>query len=193
MNFIEIGSNDYDTLLSSKYFSKTSWGIIVEPVKKYFDNLPIIENVQYLNYAITANKDGIQKFYEPIDHPNPEWVKSIGSLKCDHPTLKELNISKQTVETTVNAMSLQNFYNFIPEDNIHFLKIDAEGTDFELLENWDFIKFKPMHIQFESKLMSTEELNIIIEKLKKENYIVTKAIKKDYAGRAYNHIAQLEF
>lgn len=192
MNFIEIGSNDYDTLLTSQYFSKNNWGIIAEPVKKYFDNLPKRDNVIYLNSALTSHHDGKMKFYQPIENPHPEWVKSIGSLHPDHPTLKELDIKNQTTESTVETISLSTLYGIIPENKIHFLKLDTEGNDFEILSHWDFGRFRPMHIQFESKLMSDVQLTNIFEILDKNKYLVSQGGKKDYNLRPYNHLAMLE-
>ena len=192
MNFIEIGSNDYDTFLTSPYFTKNSWGIIAEPVKKYFDNLPRKENVVYLNQALTSHHDGEMKFYQPIENPSPEWVKSIGSLYPNHPTLEELGIRDQTFESTVQTISLSTLYDLIPLNKIHFLKLDTEGNDFDILSNWDFDRFQPMHVQFESKLMSKEQLATICEILHNNKYIVSEGGKKDYSQRCYNHVAVLE-
>ena len=192
MNFIEIGSNDYDTFLTSQYFTKNSWGIIAEPVRRYFDNLPKKENVVYLNRALTSHHNGEMKFYQPIENPSPEWVKSIGSLHPNHPTLQELGIKDQTVESIVETISLKTLYDIIPENKIHFLKLDTEGNDFDILVNWDFVRFQPMHIQFESKLMSADQLSTICEILGKNKYIVSEGGKKDYNQRPYNHVAMLE-
>jgi len=192
VNFIEIGSCDYDTLLHNPYFCLQSWGIIVEPIKKYFDNLPQYPNVTYLNSAVTASNDGYQDFYAPIDEPDPAWVKSVGSLRENHPTLEYLGIRNQIVKTQVSVISLDTLYKHIPENKIHFLKIDTEGSDFEILSNWDFHQFKPMQIQFESKLMLSEELSSLILHLENLDYSVVPGNKKDYNSTPYNHIAILE-
>lgn len=178
MNFIEIGSNEYDTMLHSKFFSVHAWGIIVEPLNRFLNNLPVYDNVTYLNCAVTANYDGRADFYAPIDHPTPEWVKSVGSLHADHPTLKNLSITDQIVKTQVDAISLLTLYNQIPDNNIHFLKLDTEGNDFDLLYNWDFDRFTPLHIQFESKLMSSIELEKLIKLLETHGYSVVEGQKK---------------
>jgi len=192
VNFIEIGSNDYNTMIDSKFFCENSWGIIVEPLKNFIDKLKRHDNVQYLNYAITPDHDGSAKFYAPIDNPDPWWVKSIGSLYPDHPTIKDLKITGQTVETTVQTMSLDSLYKLIPDDRIHCLKIDAEGSDFGLLMAWDFERFKPLHIQFESKLMSKDQFKDLKDRLIHNEYSVVEGYSKDYNKNPYNHIAVLE-
>ena len=192
MNFIEIGSCDYDTILHSKYFTDDGWGVIVEPVLKYFKNLPRYQNVIYLNCAVTANQDEILDFYAPVEHPSPHWVKSVGSLHPNHPTLDYLGITEQTTKIQVNAISLETLYNHIPENKIHILKLDTEGTDFEILSHWDFEKFQPKQIQFETKLMSNKQLIDIKHRLQLFGYCVCAGVKKDYNQVPYNHIAVLE-
>lgn len=192
MNFIEIGSNDYDTILHSQFFSPKSWGIVIEPIKKYIDNLPKYSNVQYLDYALTAKQDGISTFYAPISNASPWWIKSVGSLDPTHKTLSQLNISDQRTKTLVKVMSLTTLYNLIPDPCIHFLKIDTEGKDFEILTGWDFNRYKPLNIQFESKLMDASQLKIVLKQLSAHGYAVVPGIKKDYNQVFYNHLAILE-
>jgi FkbM family methyltransferase len=192
MNFIEIGSNDYDTILHSDFFSASSWGIIVEPLSEFFNNLPKYQNVQYLNCAVTADYDGTIDFFAPISNPSPEWVKSVGSIHADHPTLKELDIKNQIRKTQVKAISLSTLYNHIPKSPIHFLKVDTEGNDFSLLNNWRFDLFRPLHIQFESKLMKSTVLNQLLDTLKTNGYSIAAGQHQDYKQRPYNHIAVLE-
>ena len=49
-HFIEIGSCDFDTL---NHLADYGWkGIIVEPIKKYLDNIPHKEGIEYVNVAI---------------------------------------------------------------------------------------------------------------------------------------------
>lgn len=191
MNWIEIGSCDYDTVLHSRYYCSTGWGIVVEPMQEYIQNLPHYDNVAYLNFAITANHNGDQTFYAPIENPSPAWVRAMGSLK-KHPTLSDLDIQNQTRQITVPTMSLSKFYTHIPENNIHFLKLDTEGMDYEILSNWDFDQFLPHKIQFESKLMSPDELSLLQQSLTNRGYCVCPGLKKDYNNRSYNHIAVLE-
>ena len=191
MNYIEIGTNEYGTLLENDYF--TGWGIVVEPVLKYFKKLPRKENVQYLNCALTPFTDGTIDFYEPIDSPQPEWVKSCGSVYPDHKTLKELGIKNQTFLSKVNAMSLDSLYKLIPAGPVHMLKIDTEGSDFGILNNWNFAKYKPMHLQFESKLMDKNQMQLVTNILSGHGYVISAGSEQDYNQTPYNHIATIEF
>ena len=192
MNFVEIGSNDYDTMVHSRFFCEQSWGIVVEPVKTFFDRIPRYANVTYLNSAVTPAHDGRIKFYAPVDDPDPPWVKSVGSVNPHHPTLQQLGIENQTHEIEVDAISLKTLYSHFPDDKIHVLKLDTEGSDYGLLTAWAFDQYLPMQIQFESKLMSATQLDTIRMLLTQYGYSVTAGHKKDYNATPYNHLAILE-
>ena len=191
MNWIEIGACDYDTVLHSNYHSSVGWGIVMEPIRQFLHNLPDCPNVIYLPCALTAHHDGYKDFYAPIDDPEPSWVRSMGSLQR-HPTLKSLGIRNQTRIIQVPTMSLNTFYSHIPDNKIHFLKLDTEGNDYEILSHWDFDRFLPHKIQFESKLMSPAELQQTQHQLSQKGYCVCAGLRLDYNGIPYNHVAMLE-
>ena len=55
LDFIEIGTSDYDTILESCYdFQK---GISIEPLKFYLDNRPNRSNVVKINGALVSDKN----------------------------------------------------------------------------------------------------------------------------------------
>ena len=55
MFFIEVGSCNFDTC---ERLIKNGWnGIVIEPVKYYFDSLPKYNNIFYENIAIDICKD----------------------------------------------------------------------------------------------------------------------------------------
>ena len=48
--FLEVGTCDFNTL---NYLSDLGWrGVMVEPVKKYLNNIEQKPNIHYLNYAV---------------------------------------------------------------------------------------------------------------------------------------------
>ena len=80
MFFIEVGSCNFDTC---ERLIKNKWnGIVIEPVKHYFDLLPKYDNIFYENIAIDVCKD-----YKEIEYINPkkinksnEWLSGISSI-----------------------------------------------------------------------------------------------------------------
>jgi len=60
--FIEIGSNSFDTCIP---LAEHGWsGVIVEPISQYLDELPILDNVSYVNAAVSDHDgSGVMKVY----------------------------------------------------------------------------------------------------------------------------------
>ena len=73
------------------------------------------------------------------------------------------------------------------------LKIDTEGSDFDILTNWNFAKYKPMHLQFESKLMDKNQMQLVTNILLGHGYVISAGSEQDYNQTPYNHIATIEF
>lgn len=80
-------------------------------------------------------------------------------------------------------MEIQDLYDAIESksseliskfQNIDFLQIDCEGYDDEVIYNSRIKYFNPEIINFESKCLSEEKLNLLIKYLKKNNYEVLK-------------------
>lgn len=191
MNFVEIGTCDYDTLIDSPYFDGK--GIVVEPIKKYLDRLPKKENVKYLNFAIDPSVSGNpttkDMYIIPEDTPNvPAWTKSCNSLLDSHPTLEHFQYDHLVEKIPVSCVGLNILYEEI-DFMIHVLKIDTEGMDFSILKHWDFKSHRPLHIIFESKLMNGDELNYITNLLGFYKYTVYPDKSKDYNLTPYNHVA----
>jgi FkbM family methyltransferase len=193
MNFIEIGTCDRKTIMDSEYFDSNSWGLVFEPVAHLLDKLFKHPNVQYVNAAVTADYTGQRPFYlinDPIKKNIPVWVEECGSLH-QHPTLKHFNFESFVEEVQVDCIDLDTVYSMITKP-IHVLKVDTEGCDFEILNNWDFVKFKPLQLQYESKLMTATEISSLEEKLISFGYTVFQGNKKDFNGIAYNTYAVID-
>ena len=166
MNWVEIGSCDYDTILDSPYYSENGWGVIVEPVTEYIRKLKQLPNVQYINAAVTSDTAGVADFHiikNPTAHNIPDWVRSCGTIKPQHATLKHFGYDVHSETISVNCISLQQLYNY-----------------------------KPLQIQYESKLMTPQQDVELREKLRSHGYTVTYGDKVDYSGVPYNSYAVLD-
>mgnify|MGYP003646475604 CR=1 FL=1 len=116
--FIEIGSNSFDTLIP---LAEHGWtGVIVEPLSQYLEELPVLENVAYVNAAIsTHDGSGVMKVY------NEDLCEKDSDLVHD-----------EEVECMTYQTLLDTHCSDFPQ--IDFLKIDAEGHDLKILETIDF-------------------------------------------------------
>ena len=157
--FLEIGSCDFNTLT---HLSHHGWrGVIVEPIKKYFDNIPTEPNIDYVNAAVDWT-DGTATMWTAPD----EVTKRDQDFK-GMSTIHNRGNSVQSVPIEVRTISFKTLLGMTDVTHIDFLKIDTEGYDGEILKMFPWDTLQPNLIQFESKHI---ELPPIIELLKSKGY-----------------------
>ena len=134
--FIEIGSNSFDTLIP---LAEHGWtGVIVEPLSQYLEELPVHDNVTYVNSAISTH-DGscVMKVYnEDLCERDPDF-RGMSTLETEG--LIEQNadlVHDEEVECMTYQTLLDTHCSDFP--HVDFLKIDAEGHDLKILETIDF-------------------------------------------------------
>jgi FkbM family methyltransferase len=173
LDFVEIGTSDFDNLISMA--DDTTCGISIEVIKVYFDKLPTKKNVKKINCAV-SNKDGELTSYwvspEDIEiHSLPNWIRGCGTINHQHPLiLNELN-NRNLLHIYKSAKcEVISWKTLIERENINsvkFLKIDAEGSDYSILESIlkNNASVLPEKIQFENKdfMDNVRMLNIISE------------------------------
>lgn len=171
--FVEVGTCDFDTC---ERLIKNNWnGIVIEPVKYYYDKLPKYPHIKYENIAISDKKGETNIHYldpEVITNKSQSWMKGIssiggetGPLSFNENSFMKENIIEQTVETN----TLQNICDKYSVDKIDFLKIDTEGYDFTVLQSIDLDKVNVKMIKIEHKHLNSAP---IIEHLQNNDYLV---------------------
>lgn len=180
--FIEVGSCDFDTC---ERLINNGWsGIVIEPVKYYYDKLPKYPHIKYENIAISDKKDESEIHYiDPkyIKNEDGKWLHGISSLKGESgPLSLEANsfMKENIIIQAVNTDTLQNIcdkYNVIVID---FLKIDTEGHDIKVLESIDLDKVYVKMIKIEHKHVDKGH---IVRYLQNNNYLVYIEIDDIYA------------
>ncbi|AXO81593.1 FkbM family methyltransferase [Olleya aquimaris] len=188
-SFIQVGANDGVSFDDLYEFVKKrdSKGLVIEPIKKYFNELTLNYNYNQqiigINKALHPSKNKVLVF-KVVDNAiinYPEWVKGIASLSLDH--LKKHNIMHEDIEEEeVKADSFSNIiksnYNF---KNLDYLQIDTEGFDLEVLKMFDFSNFKPNIIKYESVNLSSRDFKESVKLLKSKGYYVFKEMNDNIA------------
>ena len=179
-DFIEIGTSDFRTLIENPSSGK---GISVEPLKYYLDKLPNNPNVIKSNYAMSNFEGEIQIFWvtpENIQKYNlPPWVRGCNSVNKPHPTVKNLlkeNYDKVVTIDRVKCITWESFINLYDVETIDYLKIDTEGHDGIILE--EYLKICDINpslwakeILFEYNVLSDSNfLNSLIDKFTLAGY-----------------------
>jgi FkbM family methyltransferase len=171
---MDVGAHDGVSLNNTLYFEKNNnWtGINVEPIKSIYDKLVINRpNCINLNYAV-CDKDGTADFicntgytemlsglknnYDPRHYNRLNWEnQQMGS------TTKIITVDTKRVETICDEYDIQH---------IHYLSIDVEGAEFDVIKSINFDKVSIDVIGFENNYHDTSPP--IIEYLKNKNFIV---------------------
>lgn len=187
--FIEIGTCDFDTCLP--LIESGEWiGVMCEPAPTYFNNLKNMcanvankENLFLQNVAITDYK-GHVSFAESKETDIPEnlWQRGISSIVQDHhkgerlfdlegnqPLIKQiLDVPCTTLDHLIRQYSL---------DSIDYLKIDTEGHEINILDNYSW-ELKPTFIKLEHTHIDDQYVSAM---LKDKGYIVYTEQRDMYA------------
>lgn len=151
--FIEVGSCDFNTL---NYLSDYGWrGVIVEPIKKYLNNIEQKPNIHYLNYAVDKTS-GVREMKVASD----EQVER----DRDYAGMSSFISENELLEDTklVNTITFEKIFNLCDITQIDILKIDAEGYDLELIKAFPFHLIKPKYIRVEVEHIDILEMGGIL-------------------------------
>ncbi|MCF6308042.1 MAG: FkbM family methyltransferase [Flavobacteriaceae bacterium] len=179
-SFIQVGANDgvsFDFLYDF-VISRDSSGIVIEPIREYFDDLVLnykkFPKIIKINKAVHKNKTSIT-FYK-IDptkaNKYPEWVKGLASLDKNHHLKTGIDtndICNEEVQAD-NLMEIIN--NYYKNKKIDFFQIDTEGYDFEVLKMVNFDKLRPKIIKYENVNLKNKEAKELQLLLKDEKYFL---------------------
>lgn len=183
LDYIEIGTSDFDTLVETLDGS----GITIEPLSFYLNKLPNKKNNIKLNVAV-SDKDGEEIIYyvnpEDISRYNlPDWIKGCNSIKLPHPSvvnvLNETNLTHLYKKELIKVITWDNIIREHNVISVDFLKLDTEGHDTVILNSIldSKLNILPNKILFESNILTKrEDIDKILIRLKDRGYV----IKEDY-------------
>jgi hypothetical protein len=162
LDFIEIGTSDFDTEMEKK---DEKIGVSIEPVKYYLDRLPNKVNCKKLNMAVSDHVATCKVNYVPEDmiakHNLPSWVRGCNCINSYHRTVASLCLEKgfdiaDIIATdTVPVSTLHKVMKNLDFEGVFLLKIDTEGHDTVILKQFfkDFAgqrRLLPHVVQFET-------------------------------------------
>jgi len=148
--YVDVGANDPQNDSVTKAFYDHGWrGINFEPVFEWYEKLAA-ERSRDINLQLAAGAEsGFLTLYE---------IPGTGLSTIDKKTAEkhevEHNISK--IIQTVPVQSLTEICLEFNIQTIHFLKVDVEGAEQQVLEGLDLARIRPWIILVESTIPSTE-------------------------------------
>jgi len=180
MIVIQVGTNTgNDHVLQLCKQMKFDRILLVEPfvihntsIQRHYNGIP---NVNIDNIAIVPNNvKNIDLYFThedgPAGHPNKSY--EVASIKPEHLVKHDYKYESLS-KVTVPAMTMNEYFANYGLTKIHYLFLDIEGIDFEVLETIDFDTFDIRHLQIEHLHLDKTRL---YEFMKSKGYVATKGI-----------------
>jgi FkbM family methyltransferase len=146
--YIDIGAQDPIVDSVSLAFHEHGWhGLHVEPTSHYAELLRQQRPGDTIIQAAVGDGPSITKFYEI---PESGISTADPAIAAQH---RERGFSVQ--ETTVPCLPLSAIFDAAPELEIHWLKIDVEGFERQVLSTWGSSTVRPWIVVIESTLPLT--------------------------------------
>jgi FkbM family methyltransferase len=151
--YIDAGAFDPNLDSVTKAFYELGWtGINVEPVRNHFEKFLADRSKDInLQYLLSSSEEEID-FFEMHDGGLSTAVESI---VYKH-KLAGFSFEKQKKKTHTLSKIIDQF---AQGKELHFLKVDVEGFELEVLRGMDFKKHRPWVLVIESTYPLTQEQN----------------------------------
>ena len=167
---IDVGGHIGLFSLYASQFCKNGSIFTFEPMAENFDllseniKLNNIDNIKIFNLAVSNSNSSVKLYLNQDDAGHSMFSKSSKSV-------------------TVNSISLQQIFDNNHIEHCDFLKLDCEGSEYEIIKNLPapyFKKIKKMVIEYHMADTNPELLDELISILKSQNYnLETKTLFKD--------------
>ena len=178
--YVDVGAYHPLELNNTYLLHKRGWsGINIDINSLSIDYFNFLRpNDININIAL-SNKKTIKTVYYQKKMSPLNTLKIKQAKKIFVGNIKREKIRSETLSTVINNTKLK-------EKKISFLNIDTEGSDFEILKNFNFKKYKPELICIEI-VDSFNPNNKIIKKNKIYKFLISKKYKLVWSGH-FSHI-----
>jgi FkbM family methyltransferase len=151
--YIDVGANDPEEHSVTKAFYDAGWrGISIEPLPSFHQAF-LERRPRDVNLAIAAGAtNGELTLYDTPD------VRGWASPEQSVAELHRLE-GHEVIEMSVPVRTLASVCEQYVQGDIHFLKIDVEGFEGEVLKGMDFARWRPWILVIEATLPNSRETN----------------------------------
>lgn len=163
--YVDIGANDPNHDSVTKYFYEKGWrGINVEPIRSLWEKLEE-QRQRDINVNVGVSKEeGALKFRE---YPRGNGLSTFSTEMQATYERDPSEHTRQFVEYEVKIQPLSRILAEHKVDDIHFLKVDVEGYEYEVLASNDWERYRPWVICIEANHVNKDWRPL----LKKQRYI----------------------
>ncbi len=141
--YIDVGANDPEKDSVTKLFYEQGWhGINIEPSPEWFARLTTARTRDINIQAVASNASGEVMFHDIVGEQLGTVVEEFAKRHSD--------AGKPLRSSVVKATTLTQICEGHAPREIHFLKIDVEGHEAEVLDGMDFTRFRPWILVIEA-------------------------------------------
>lgn len=167
--YVDIGAQDPNTDSVSLLFYEHGWrGTNVEPTQHYADLLRSARPEDVVIQAAVDANNGILNFYEFPDTGLSTSDKEIAK--------KHIKSGFRVQELVVPSITLDDIFKGVAKRKVHWLKIDVEGSEKQVLAGWKKSSVRPWIVVIESTYPMTQ----VETHLQWESLILDKGYKFAY-------------
>ncbi len=186
--YVDVGANDPVEDSVTKAFYDYGWsGINIEPVAGWYEKL-CEQRQRDINLQVAAGDyDGELRLFEVVDTGLSTTNEAYASQHAEEHgyTVHQLKVPVQTLSTILSHHTVTD---------IHFLKIDVEGSERFVLKGLDLSSFRPWIIVIEATKPMTATLDFEIWEslLTQQNYsfVYFDGINRFYLSNEHPELAQ---
>lgn len=151
--YIDVGANDPISDSVTRSFYESGWeGINIEPTQRWHNEL-VKHRPRDINLHLAAGEqNGHITLYEIADSGLSTTIKSIAEKHKVKNSVEEISCKIKTLEDICNGLNVSE---------VHFLKIDVEGAEKEVLKGANFKSIRPWIVVVESTIPSTQLENYL--------------------------------
>lgn len=149
--YIDVGAMDPVLASVTKAFYERGWrGINIEPVRQWYEKL-VVDRPEDVNLnVVILDRPGVVHLYDVADTGFSTFDRTLAERYKEEGAY-------QVRDTTVNAVTLNMVLEEHPHEEIHFLKVDVEGAERQVLEGIDLERTRPWIIVVEATKPDTQE------------------------------------
>lgn len=167
--FIEFGATDgislSNTYALEKYFSWS--GLLIEPSPQWHESLmKNRRNSKILDQCVYSESNKTLDFYVSETGVLSTLDEFRYSDELSMPGNAEKRNQRGNI-VPVNTISLNDVHkNYCEDKAVNYISVDTEGSEYEILKNFDFAKYGPTLLTIEHNYSASE---VLIDRLLQEN------------------------
>lgn len=157
--YVDVGANDPDRDSVTKIFYQAGWrGINVEPLRDKYEALQK-RRPKDINLQIgVSSRNGELKFREYIGHGLSTFSVE---LQEDYASTTDENTGTYQ-DVVVDTRTLKSIFDENNVRHIHFMKIDVEGFEYDVLAGNDWDSYRPELLCIESNHLTKDWHHLIV-------------------------------